>query len=148
MEGVKVINFRLSSETEELLSRIAQAEGKNRSEVIRDLIEKGLAAGGYLPGVRDMDEIVRDTMNSILQPAVSRLAAISAKAAHIGAAAFFMSVYAARLAAPEEQREDLDAAAAQARRLGVEYLKLSRDQNLDEWLEGANRKMQPERMDR
>ena len=28
MEGVKVINFRLSSETEELLSRIAQAEGK------------------------------------------------------------------------------------------------------------------------
>ena len=148
MEGVKVINFRLSSETEELLSRIAQAEGKNRSEVIRDLIEKGLAAGGYLPGVRDMDEIVRDTMNSILQPAVSRLAAISAKAAHIGAAAFFMSVYAARSAAPEEQREELDAAAAQARRLGVEYLKLSRDQNLDEWLEGANRKMRPERMDR
>lgn len=148
MEGVKVINFRLSSETEELLSRIAQAEGKNRSEVIRDLIEKGLAAGGYLPGVRDMDEIVRDTMNSILQPAVSRLAAISAKAAHIGAAAFFMSVYAARSAAPEEQREELDAAAAQARRLGVEYLKLSRDQNLDEWLEGANRKMQSERMDR
>ena len=148
MEGVKVINFRLSSETEELLSRIAQAEGKNRSEVIRDLIEKGLAAGGYLPGVRDMDEIVRDTMNSILQPAVSRLAAVSAKAAHIGAAAFFMSVYAARSAAPEEQREELDAAAAQARRLGVEYLKLSRDQNLDEWLEGANRKMQSERMDR
>ena len=83
MEGVKVINFRLSSETEELLSRIAQAEGKNRSEVIRDLIERGLAAGGYLPGVRDMDEIVRDTMNSILQPAVSRLEAISAKTAHI-----------------------------------------------------------------
>ena len=59
-----------------------------------------------------------------------------------------MSVYAARSAAPEGQREELDAAAAQARRLGVEYLKLSRDQNLDEWLEGANRKMQPERMDR
>lgn len=133
---------RLAPETREIIDRIAEAEGKSRSEVVRSLIDKGLAAGGYLPGLRELDEVVRETMISVLQPSVTRLAAISAKAAHIGAAAFFMAMYAARLSAPSAQRDELDAVASKARRLGVEYLKLSKDRDLDEWLDAALRKMQ------
>lgn len=133
---------RVAPEVGEMLDRIADAEGKSRSEVIRNLIDKGLAAGGYMPGLRELDTVIHDTVNAVLQPSVARLAAISAKAAHIGAAAFFMALYTARSAAPIDQRDELDSIAAKARRLGVEYLKLSKDRDLDDWLEDAIHRMQ------
>ena len=106
------------------------------------LVEKGLAAGGYLPGVKELDTVVQEAVSTAIQPAVERLAGISAKAAHIGAAAFFLSLYTDRLLMPAEQRADLDDVAARARRLGIEYLKISKDCDLDEWLAQASRRMQ------
>lgn len=79
----KYIPFRCSSETDEILRSIAAASGKSMSAVLRELVEKGLAAGGYLPGVKELDQIVQDAVAVSLQPAVDRLASISAKAAHI-----------------------------------------------------------------
>lgn len=124
-----------------MVSKIAAAEGKTKSEVLRMLVEKGLAAGGYLPGVKELDTVVQEAVATVLQPAVERLAGISAKAAHISAAAFFLTLYSDRLLMPAEQREALDDIAARARRLGIEYLKVSKDRDLDEWLEEACRRM-------
>ncbi len=137
----KYLPFRCSPETDQLLSQIAAAEGKTKSEVLRMLVEKGLAAGGYLPGVKELDTVVQEAVAAVLQPAVERLAGISAKAAHISAAAFFLTLYSDRLLMPAEQREALDDIAARARRLGIEYLKVSKDRDLDEWLEEACRRM-------
>lgn len=137
----KYLPFRCSPETDQLLSKIAAAEGKTKSEVLRMLVEKGLAAGGYLPGVKELDTVVQEAVAAVLQPAVERLAGISAKAAHISAAAFFLTLYSDRLLMPAEQREALDDIAARARRLGIEYLKVSKDRDLDEWLEEACRRM-------
>lgn len=137
----KYLPFRCSPETDQLLSQIAAAEGKTKSEVLRMLVEKGLAAGGYLPGVKELDTVVQEAVATVLQPAVERLAGISAKAAHISAAAFFLTLYSDRLLMPAEQREALDDIAARARRLGIEYLKVSKDRDLDEWLEEACRRM-------
>ena len=117
------------------IGRIADSEGKTRSEVIRSLCEKGLVAGGYTSGVQEINATVKEALVEVLQPSVERLAAISAKAAHIAAAAFFLQIVTNRQFAPEP--EALDALAARARRLGVEYLKLKKDQDLDDWLEQA-----------
>lgn len=129
------IPFRCSSEMAAAIGRIADSEGKTRSEVIRSLCEKGLAAGGYTSGVQEINATVKEALVEVLHPAVERLAAISAKAAHIAAAAFFLQIVTNRQFAPEP--EALDAIAAKARRLGVEYLKLKKDQDLDDWLEQA-----------
>lgn len=120
-----------------MVSNIAAAEGKSKSEVLRMLVDKGLAAGGYLPGVKELDTVVQEAVATVLRPAVERLAGISAKAAHISAAAFFLTLYSDRLLLPAEQREMMDDIAARARRLGIEYLKVSKDRDLDEWLEEA-----------
>lgn len=129
------IPFRCSAEMAAAIGRIADSEGKTRSEVIRSLCEKGLAAGGYTSGVQEINATVKEALVEVLHPAVERLAAISAKAAHIAAAAFFLQIVTNRQFAPEP--EALDAIAAKARRLGVEYLKLKKDQDLDDWLEQA-----------
>lgn len=129
------IPFRCSAEMAAAIGRIADSEGKTRSEVIRSLCEKGLAAGGYTSGVQEINAAVKEALVEVLHPAVERLAAISAKAAHIAAAAFFLQIVTNRQFAPEP--EALDAIAAKARRLGVEYLKLKKDQDLDDWLEQA-----------
>lgn len=138
----EVITLRCSEEVSELVSKIAAAEGKTKSEVLRMLVEKGMAAGGYLPGIKELDTVVQEAVSTVLQPAVERLASISAKAAHISAAAFFLSLYTDRLLLTTEQREELDDIAARARRLGIEYLKVSKDRDLDEWLAQACRRMQ------
>lgn len=129
------IPFRCSAEMAAAIGRIADSEGKTRSEVIRSLCEKGLAAGGYTSGVQEINATVKEALVEVLQPSVERLAAISAKAAHIAAAAFFLEVATNRLFTSEP--EQIDAIAAKARRMGIEYLKLKKDQDLDDWLEQA-----------
>ena len=129
------IPFRCSEEMAAAIGRIANSEGKTRSEVIRSLCEKGLVAGGYTSGVQEINATVKEALVEVLQPSVERLAAISAKAAHIAAAAFFLEVTTNRLFTSEP--EQIDAIAAKARRMGIEYLKLKKDQDLDDWLEQA-----------
>ena len=60
----KYIPFRCSAETDEILRSIAAASGKSMSAVLRELVEKGLAAGGYLPGVKELDQIVQDAVST------------------------------------------------------------------------------------
>lgn len=126
--------FWVSPEIHDTVRRIAEAEGRSVSMVYRDLIERGLAAGGYRSGSQDMAGMVRVAVQETVKPQVERLAAISAKAAQISAAAFFLAAYNGRQAVPDYQREAYDDLAAQARKLGIEYLKLSQDKSLDEFI--------------
>lgn len=137
----KYIPFRCSEETERILCNISAATGKSKSTVLRELVEKGLAAGGYLPGVRELDQVVQEAVSASIQPAVERLASISAKAAHISAAAFFLALYTDRLLLPEALQGELDDIAGRARRLGIEYLKVSKSADLDDWVAKAAGRM-------
>lgn len=134
------VRFWVSSETEETVRNIAAAEGRSMSAVYRDLVEKGLVAGGYRSGSQDLAALVREALREELRPQVERLASISAKGTQISAAAFFLSVYNGRQTVPEYLRLEYEEIAAQARKLGIEYLKLSRDKNLDDFISrGLNR---------
>lgn len=139
-EQTKVI-FRCSKDMDETLTRIAEGEGKSKSMVIRDLIQKGLVAGGYIEGQQELGQLVQDAVTSVLRPQVERLASISAKASQISAADFFMHVYLAKEGLPQDEAEDIDAVAEKARRLGNEYVKLAKGKDVDQFISSANRRM-------
>lgn len=132
-----MLHFWVSPEMDVQIRRIAKAEGRSVSSVGRDLVEKGLVAGGYRSGDQSIAALVKTAVEEALKPPTERLASISAKATQISAAAFFMSVYTGKLLTPDYLKGDFDDAAIQARKLGIEYLKLPRDRSLDEFISKA-----------
>ncbi len=133
--------FRCSDDLDTVITRIAEGEQKSKSEVLRELVQKGLVAGGYISGQQELGQLVQNAVNEAVKPQIERLASISAKAAQISAAAFFMEVYAAKLMLPADLRTEIDAVASKARRLGIEYLRLAKGKDVDEFIDAGNRRM-------
>ena len=133
---------RCSVELDEILKRLAAQENRSVSEVMRDLIYKGLAASG-----KDIDEdhlykVVKQAVEEVTRPSVERLAAISAKTTQISSAAFFMGIYAATRDCNENEQQSIQDAAESARKLGIQYLKL-KNQDIDAFIrEGAKQIME------
>lgn len=126
------ITFRVSVETEAIVKKIAESEGRSASSVYREMLDRGLAAAGYRSGSEDLRELVGNTLEELLKPQVERLATISAKGTQLSAAAFFLLAYIGNQQA--NYPEEFEAIAAQARKLGIEYLKLSKDRSLDDFI--------------
>ena len=128
------IPFWLDTDSSEILTRIAISEKRSRSEIIRRYIDMGLKGSGYRPDDEHLQQIIKEAVYEILQPQINRLASISAKAANIDAASFFLLTYVGRLMLPPSDRRLVDEAAENARRLGIEYLKLRKDRSIDEFI--------------
>ena len=100
------IPFRCSKKTSDLISQIAKEQHRPKSEVLRELVDKGLTATGAKAEDSEIYALIQHAVKETLQPQVERLAAISAKATHISGAAFFMSIFAAtQNSTPAEQRQ-------------------------------------------
>lgn len=128
------IPVRVSAQIATMIERIAAAQGVPKSKVLRDLLEAGLQAKGYASGGEGMADTVQQAVDAVLKPQVERLAAISAKAAHISAASFFMNYSVLRQFMPEDFLPQFDEAAAKARKLGSEYLRLNKNRDIDQFL--------------
>lgn len=133
----RIIQFWATPEMDAAVRKIAQAEGRSNSSVCREMVEKGLVAAGYRNGSQDVSKMVREAVKEEMKPYVERLATISAKGTQISAAAFFLAAYQAEQATPEYARDEFREIAAQARKLGIEFLKLSRDSSLDNFISQA-----------
>ena len=133
-EPVVVTTFPCTVKMDAMVDRIAAAQGVPKSKVLRDLLEAGLQAKGYLNGGESMADLVQHAVDASLKPQVERLAAISAKAAHISAASFFMNYSVLRQFMPEDFLPQFDEAAAKARKLGSEYLRLNKNRDIDQFL--------------
>lgn len=132
--------IRCSKELDETLGRLAAQQHITKSEVLRNLVDKGLTATGAKVEDGEFYQLIQQAVKEAVQPQIERLAAISAKATHISGAAFFMSIFAAtRDATPAEQREVEEAAGA-ARDLGIQYLKM-KDQDIDAFLKAGAKRM-------
>ncbi len=134
--------FWVSASTADMVERIACAEDQSVSSVYRDLIEKGLVAGGYRSGQKTLEKMVQCAVTEAIRPQAERLAAISAKGTQISAASFFLAAYAGRQNVPDYLKDEYDYLASNARKLGVEYLKLSKDKNLDDFIERGLSRME------
>lgn len=137
----KYIPFRCSEDLDEIITRIAKGEGRSKSEVLRDLVQRGLVAGGYVTGQQELGKLVQDAVTAVLRPQVERLATISAKATQISAAAFFMQIYTDKLLVEPDMQSEIDAIAAKARRLGIEYLRLAKGKDIDQFIADGSRRM-------
>ena len=135
------VRFWIASETDKLVRRIAATEERSVSSVYRGLIHSGLQAAVYRGDGKTMEEQYKAALQETLKPYVDRLAAISAKGTQISAAAFFLAAYNGKQALPEYAQEAYEEVAAMSRKLGIEYLKLAKDQNLDEFLGKGLRKL-------
>lgn len=136
------ISFRISAETEAMIHRIAQTQNCSVSSVYRDMIDRGLASAGYRSGSEDLRELVGNTLEELLKPQVERLATISAKGTQLSAAAFFLLAYIGNQ--HSSYPEEFESIATQARKLGIEYLKLSKDRSLDDFIRGGVTRMNHE----
>lgn len=128
------IPVRVSAQIAAMIERIAATQGVPKSKVLRDLLEAGLQAKGYINGGESMADMVQQAVDASLKPQVERLASISAKAAHISAASFFLNYSTLRQFMPEEFLPQFDEAAAKARKLGAEYLRLNKNKDIDQFL--------------
>lgn len=141
-EVIRSVPARLwmSAAVDDQVRAIARAEGRSISAVYRDLVVKGLAAAGYRSGAQDVASMVRVSVDEAMKPQVERLASISAKAAQISAASFFLAYYNGRQEVSDYMKEEYDEIVTQSRKLGIEFLKLSKDKDLDAFIrKGINR---------
>ena len=137
----KFLGVRLDPETGDIIAKLAVGQSKSKSEIARSLIDKGMKAEGLKAQDDRLYEMVKTALSEIEKPHVERLAAISAKATQIGGAAYFMLVLVLKMLLPEEEQEYAEEAAARARQLGIEYLKL-RNTDIDAFLRAGIGKMQ------
>lgn len=127
------IPFRCSGKTGRMIEQLATQQCRPKSEVLRDLVDRGLVSIGAKTDEDYLYGLVQRAVKETVQPQIERLAAISAKATHVAAASFFMGVYAAtRDATPAEQHEVKEAAGS-ARELGIQYLKM-KDRDIDTFI--------------
>lgn len=135
------IPFRCSQSTYEAIEKISVAQRKARVQVVRELVEAGLVATGYKEDEEYQAKLIQEAVKAVLQPSVERLASISAKAAQISGAAFFLEIFTSRLQLPPTEQDLVDQAAAKARKLGIEYLKLNKDRDVDSFIADGAEKM-------
>lgn len=133
------IPFRCSEETAKQIEELAKRQSISKAEVVRELVNRGLNS----MQIEDdrMRELVKVAAAEALAPSVERLAAISAKATQIGSAAFFLSIWAATKDGSVEERAAIEEAAAAARQLGIQYLKLAKDKDLDVFIRDGAKKI-------
>lgn len=128
------IPFRCDWDMDEIISKLAKEQRRTKSDILRELVKKGLESSGYKPEEDRAYTLVRAAVQEVMKPYVERLAAISAKATQLSGADFFLMVYLGTLLLPESGRQQLEEAAARARKLGIEYLKLSKDTDIDAFI--------------
>ncbi len=134
------IVFRCSQTVEDTISKIAAEKKLPKSEVLRQVVDAGLVATGYKQDEDHLEKLIQAAVQTAFKPSVERLAAISAKAAQISGAAFFMNVYMGQLMLPASDKELVKEVVADARKLGIEYLKL-KDQDVDAFLKQGTEKV-------
>ena len=132
------LSVRLDEKTGAQLSALAGQRHCTKSQLIRDLLDKGLKSEGFRKDDERLYNMIVEALQSVTKPQVERLAAISAKATQIDAAAFFMLVYfcCALLPPTPDSAQTIDQIAAHARQLGIEYLKhRGTDDDLDAFIQ-------------
>lgn len=121
------ISLKLDGETLKKIEAISIASHKSKSFVVREFIDKGLKADGYKNDDERLYQFLNTTLKEIVDPAVNRLAAISAKNSYFSGAEFIMLNYLAKLIVGENNHHLVDDMSEKARVLGIELLKAKDD---------------------
>lgn len=120
----KKISIVLLEKQLEIIDNIAKKEGESRSEIIRELIDRGLNDGLILENENFIADTVRKQMEVVIKPHIERLAKISAKSGHMAGRSAFLNAQIARDLVPAERRRDVNELWNNAQKKAVAYMKL------------------------
>jgi len=127
LEGAFMPNKRFSVTVDEKtaaeVEAIANKTGESLSEVTRELIKKGLAAGWVDENVDLVTHIVRQQLEAVIKPHVERLAKLSAKTGIMASTATFLTVQAFQDLVPQERRKIPVEMYEKARKKAAEYMR-------------------------
>lgn len=126
--------YRCDEDTYDIICRTAIEKRISKVEVLRSFVADGMVKQGYKPEEDRAYTLVRAAVQEVMKPYVERLAAISAKASQIAGADFFLLVYLGSLLLPPQERQRMEEAAARSRQLGIEYLKIKSDADIDHFI--------------
>lgn len=118
------VSFWIADSTYASIQQLAAQRKTTCSYIVRQLLDKALGVEAIK---EDMDYIrssVRLELESILEPAIERLAKISVKGGITSAAAYFLCAEALAAYVPPEQRMNFDAALSEAKKLAVGYMRM------------------------
>ena len=135
------IPVRCDKDTYDTISKIATEKNLPMSDIVRSLIQDGLKVQGYIQDEDYLRQMVFAAVQEALKPSVDRLASIGAKNTQIAAASFFMNTYAAAAALPQRERTQVETAAGQAREMGIQYLRLGKERDIDTFIKQGTGEM-------
>lgn len=105
------------------IQTIADNKGVSFSEIVRDLVNKGLNEKIYEENTDLIAWVVRQQLEIVLKPHIERLAALSSKSGHMSATAAFLNVQALMDLVPKENRKDVRVMYENARKKAAVYMK-------------------------
>ena len=130
MAEIYRMTLRLNKTTYEKILNISKKNGESISEVTRNLIDKGLAIEVSSKEMDLIAKIIREQLSVILNPAVERLAALSAKGALMSAISTFLNVQALLDIVDKSKRKDVLDFYDKAREKGLEFMKGNEGTNM------------------
>ena len=120
-------SVKLEQEQFDIIENIAKKEGTTISEVMRDLIDKGLSERVLEDNTNLIAGVVRQQLEVVMKPHIERLAALSSKTGHMASTATFLNVQSLMDLVPPERRKDVVVMYESARKKAVAYMKIRTD---------------------
>jgi hypothetical protein len=117
------INVKFDPETYKQIKLIADKNNISMSEVVRNFTIQGLNGTLTQQNLDILIPVIREQLKSILDPAVNRLASLSAKTCIQAGAAAYLCAETLSKFVPEEFLEDFAEAYEKARKKSVAYTK-------------------------
>lgn len=117
------INVTFTSDTYNQIKLVADKSGKSMSELVRDWSMEGLNGTLTENNLDVLAPIIREQLRSILDPAVERLATLSAKTCVQAGAAAYLSAEAILKFVHEEEKEEVVKSYEAARKKAVHYMR-------------------------
>lgn len=122
-DNLRFVGVKFNKDIFEQIEIIAKKEGLSISDVVRDLVNKGLSERVLEENTELIAQIVRQQMEIVIKPHIERLAALSSKGGHMAATAAFLNVQALMDLVPVERRKNVKEMYDNARKKSVEYMR-------------------------
>lgn len=117
------INVTFTIDTYNQIKLVADKRGISMSELVREWSMEGLNGTLTENNLDVLAPIIRDQLRNILEPAVDRLATLSAKTCVQAGAAAYLSAEAILKFVPEEEKEEVVKSYESARKKAVLYMR-------------------------
>lgn len=115
--------IKFNKHVHDQIQTIADNKGVNFSDVVRDLVNKGLSERVYEENTDLIAWVVRQQLDIVMKPHIERLAALSSKSGHMSAAAAFLNAQALQDLVPKENRREVKEMFEKARKKAAEYMR-------------------------